>query len=741
MHDRLIQSVALVLLAAGLLGAFLMTPSINRERVERQITYDIEVGDSANPAYAFGEALGSFRGILVNITWQRAEDLKQKGKFHEANQLAEFITTLQPRYPEAWNFHGWNMAYNISVKCKTKEERWDWVQKGMALIRDRGIPNNPNGVVLYRSLGWILGHKMAGQTDDFHWYYKERWIDTWQTILGPPDPDRRLKAEYRGENAPTQEEFDPLVHTEWRATEQMRAVERMADTYLRRPGRPDDDYNASNYFENLSADARARFFQAYPDLEPVVRELEALTGPGGEELGLGLNGKTLRALGRVMLYRDAGYPIDNPAVISSETVGIEGVAVKAWLYQQELADPTAQRIIIDRPFIDVDRVRERFPDVEVINLVPLLDLLRAQTLIADYHMDPAYMVACMERFGPIDWRHPSAHSVYWTALGTLRAKRWTQDKGRVDFINANRATIHALQDLARYGKIAYRPEVEALGPFGESRIHYAADTRMIPAYERAVVQTREMFERGDFGETHNLDTYNRGHENFLQAAVVLYYFDGDEANARKYFQMAQDEYGQDPDSVVAGDGDYNLRLADFVRARMEDELGFQAIEMIQFWIREAFRRGIASRNPNEMRRYFDQGKAAYDSFLKERQTERKNDADVQGRQNLPPFGDLVLFYFLDAMADPGFTLPQKSSIWREGAQLVAIAEADMKPEERRPLLFLSYWQIQPPLNQQAQAAGWADGWQVLFPEPRGYREWYELNQQQLQPPSPVRPGG
>ena len=300
MTDRLIQSVALVVLVAGLGGAYLLTPTINQQRLERQLTYDMGTGDGSNPAYTFVASLGSFRGIAVNILWQRAEQLKQDNKFYEANKLAEFITTLQPRFPEAWNFHGWNMAYNISVKCKTAEERWDWVRKGMDLIRDRGIPNNPNAVVLYRSLAWILGHKMTGQTDDMHWYYKARWCETWEVLLGRPDQRWTLKPEYLDPaKRPPDEELDPLEHGLWLATENFRPIADAADRYLRKgerdrdgqlveqPDEEDRDYNASNYFTTLSPDTLRRFYKDNPGVEGVVKQLEAIKGPDGEALGLG----------------------------------------------------------------------------------------------------------------------------------------------------------------------------------------------------------------------------------------------------------------------------------------------------------------------------------------------------------------------------------------------------------------------------------------------------------------------
>ena len=102
--------------------------------------------------------MGAFRGLIVDILWMRADTLKQEGKFFDAKQLAEWITTLQPRFAQVWDFHAWNMAYNISVAIPNTqpEERWRWVKNGYELLRDRAIELNPKSILLYRSLSWIF---------------------------------------------------------------------------------------------------------------------------------------------------------------------------------------------------------------------------------------------------------------------------------------------------------------------------------------------------------------------------------------------------------------------------------------------------------------------------------------------------------------------------------------------------------------------------------------------------------
>lgn len=726
MPTRLIQLVALIVTAAGILCAFMLSPVINKQRVDRQLTYDIEVGSDANPSYTLAASLGSFRGVLINILWQRSEALKQEGKFFESNNLAQYITTLQPRFPDAWDIQAWNMAYNISVKTKTAEERWDWVNKGMVLLRDRGIPNNPNSVVLYRSIAWILGHKMAGGTDDMHFYYKARMAENWQTVLGMPNPAWDWKPEYQDPaKRPLEEDFDHLVHGEWLATRQFAQIVELADRYLAKANRTEGDYRPSNYFTTLSPDNLARFYADHPGLESIVNELEALQGPDGEDLELGLNTRTLRAFGKLQMYQDAGYPVSSPAVFTPETLGIDAMAVARWINAKPMP------VISDPRFTqaDRDRIRQQNPDAQFADLVPMLNLLRALALVDEYHMDPAFMLKAMDDFGPIDWRHPAAHALYWSALGTLRAEEWLNNKDRVDLINANRNIIHNLQKLAHQGKINFRPKVSAMGDIGKETIDHSPDVRMIPAYDRAWEDTIAKVEAGEFGENKKVETYANGHENFLQAAVYLYYYDGQETKARDYFERVKELYGNRAQSPAFNDGHYELNLPDFARVRLDDDLGFQWEQLIKTRIRMAWQYGLADRSRAVMKRHLDSAEQTYNDYLEDRQTTARGDQSVQARQALPPFEDLVLNQFIEIMGSTQYSLPQKSNTWRLAAPLL-VAVSD-----ERALLFEAYGRMVPFLTAQAQLEGQTGDLSAAFPEPRGYQAWYQQNIAK-QPPLP-----
>jgi hypothetical protein len=191
--DIFIVVLCLILGIAFLVGASMRLDSIHTAREKMGLVANTSL-ENAPPSLAFATvAMGAFRGLVVNILWIRADNLKQEGKFFDARQLAEWITTLQPRFSAVWDFHAWNMAYNISVAIPNNqpEERWRWVRNGYELLRDRAIPLNPKSIQLYRSLAWIFQHKIGDISDDCHRYYKKELALSIRSVLGER-PDNSL---------------------------------------------------------------------------------------------------------------------------------------------------------------------------------------------------------------------------------------------------------------------------------------------------------------------------------------------------------------------------------------------------------------------------------------------------------------------------------------------------------------------------------------------------------------------
>ena len=164
--------------------------------------------ENAPPLMAFTTiVLGGFRGLIADVLWLRTSTLKDEGKYVELVQLSDWITKLEPRASEVWEFHAWNMAYNVSVMMPEPEGRWRWVSSGIHLIRNGGLYYNPTDARLHWYLGWLFQHKVGSSMDSMHAFYKKKWAEEMAPFLDGSRPayarlaqdldlSRRMKDEY-----------------------------------------------------------------------------------------------------------------------------------------------------------------------------------------------------------------------------------------------------------------------------------------------------------------------------------------------------------------------------------------------------------------------------------------------------------------------------------------------------------------------------------------------------------------
>ena len=189
LRDIKICFVCVVVAAGLLITAGMRLDYINSQREKMKLIANKPL-ENAPPSLAYATvAMGAFRGLVVDILWVRADKLKEQGQFFDARQLAEWITTLQPRFGAVWEFHAWNMAYNISVAIPASQpdQRWRWVKNGYELLRDQGIPLNPKNLQLYRELARIFQHKIGSVSDDVHRYYKLQLAMALEPLLRSED--------------------------------------------------------------------------------------------------------------------------------------------------------------------------------------------------------------------------------------------------------------------------------------------------------------------------------------------------------------------------------------------------------------------------------------------------------------------------------------------------------------------------------------------------------------------------
>ncbi|MEO1235680.1 MAG: hypothetical protein AAFX76_02710 [Planctomycetota bacterium] len=714
-RDRLVQLAAVFVALAALVGSALLIDPINRQRQDLQLTFAVENNQGEPPQYALLAAgLGSFRGVAVNALWYRAEMMKRDGRFAEANTLATWITYLQPRFPHVWGFLAWNMAYNISVETYTPQERWDWVSKGVSLIREQGIPYNPNAVRLYRELGWILFHKIGQSTDDVNWYYKGEFAREWEELLGagpevlsPQEVvnemrtvaiygDRYFSADglsravaFALDAAIEAGEIDALTEDAdaIRELSILQLNERLAD--LRRTVSPGDE-SAAALLDELDAvvadqitraerDATTTFLEENPQARPIVEALR--------EQGLSLNQTTLRAIGQCLMFlrfRPADVVATLPPTIMS---------------------PDAQTVL---PLV-----------VQALNAPPdgplyaglfgqLLPYLRAKVLIEDYNMKPTvmwrYMSATPQQvldddptaaggYGPLDWRHPHTHSLYWSRLG-VEQYRDLRDDTRVDILNTQRQALHSLQSLVEAGTVAFNP----FNRPGQ-QIDLLPDPDFIEGYLKIIDETQAMAADDEFGQRIREDAFDQGKENFLQKAVLFSYLYGSPGQAEHYFQRLKAEYGDS--NTARSTGWYELdSVGDFVALLIfEEDIGRPGlIGLINSRFVEAFRKGLGVGNPRALAvfsRNLEIAQAVHNLYNEKYAYETGLNVGG-GRLRLPPFEEMAFDAFTRFMQDPNHDLIVRVNAYQTAFRLAA---------QGLPLAPQTYRRWAPTVSEQLAAQG------------------------------------
>jgi len=434
---RWVNMLILLLAAACFFGAARLNKPLAGQRKVHHISQADPV-ENAPPMVVFTTvALGGFRGILADILWVRASDLQEKGKYFELVQLADWITKLEPRYAQVWTFHGWNMAYNVSVLFDSPEDRWRWVRHGMELLRDEGLKYNPGDPDVLYQLGWIFQHKIGMDLDDANKFYKESWAREMMQLFDGPAPD-----------------YDAIA-----------AAPKSLDDLFARPG-----------------------------ARELVRRIAAT---GYDPYAFSLTGTNV------------------PKAVAEILAGDSAASdLKAYIRRHALADV--------------------------------------------YKLDPVVMKEVDEKYGPLDWRMPQAHSIYWAWQSRAYARK------EFAKTQADRMIFQSLFDAFRQGRLFVSPTTGRLMP--------TPNLELVP-------RCRKAYEDALAAHPGN-ETIETAHKNYLREAIeVLYTFHRTKA-AQEVLDDLHKRYPDEENSVDLGHFVFNKLMSD-TKKNLQDATSAEAVQLIE----------------------------------------------------------------------------------------------------------------------------------------------------------------
>ncbi|HTD87332.1 MAG TPA: hypothetical protein VK850_12210, partial [Candidatus Binatia bacterium] len=199
------------------------------------------------------------------------------------------------------------------------------------------------------------------------------------------------------------------------------------------------------------------------------------------------------------------------------------------------------------------------PDLEEL-IHPQTDDARQRLMLLTnkYKMNPVAMKEDDELYGPLEWRLPKAHAIYWAQEGLKKAKEFPAKVKEDDLITLRRVIYQSMQLSFQRGRLV-------ANPFAKS-FEFGPNLEIIPkvsaAYERAAVEDKK-----------NEDHILRAHRNFLRDAVYFLYENNRLSDAAKWFKYLGEKY---PDKHLI-DGHYdtfprNMTLDGYIIQRVAEDV-------------------------------------------------------------------------------------------------------------------------------------------------------------------------
>jgi hypothetical protein len=179
-------------------------------------------------------------------------------------------------------------------------------------------------------------------------------------------------------------------------------------------------------------------------------------------------------------------------------------------------------------------------------------------LSSQYKIDPVFAKKVNEKWGPLDWRLPEAHAIYWASVGLDQAAKHPANVKQEDLIQLRRVVYQSMLQTFDHGAIIDNPF--------DKEIEMGPNVPLIPKVNDAYVS----YMREDTNNTQHIAV---AHRNFLADAAYYLYEQNDMVDAAKWYKLLGQLYPEktlldnDPNSYPT-----NLTLDDFAVGRVNQDV-------------------------------------------------------------------------------------------------------------------------------------------------------------------------
>jgi hypothetical protein len=169
-------------------------------------------------------------------------------------------------------------------------------------------------------------------------------------------------------------------------------------------------------------------------------------------------------------------------------------------------------------------------------------------------------------YGPLDWRLPEAHAIYWAALGLEKARENPDKVKAADLISLRRVIFQSDYQAFKHGRIISNP-------FNPS-VELAPNLDLVSRANDAYL----FFMNDDPGSSNNIAN---AHRNFLRDAIYFLYENNRMTEAARWFKYLGEQY---PDKQIIENQPNslpkNLTLDEYVVAVVNIDIGETSQERV-----------------------------------------------------------------------------------------------------------------------------------------------------------------
>jgi hypothetical protein len=175
---------------------------------------------------------------------------------------------------------------------------------------------------------------------------------------------------------------------------------------------------------------------------------------------------------------------------------------------------------------------------------------RVRILREKYKMDPAWMKHVDELYGPLEWRLPDAHAIYWATKGLDLSKDQVLRKD--EFIGLRRVIFQSLQLAFMRGRLIYPDKTG-------TEFVYGPNLNIVQQTSDAYLEQAQL-------EPDKADNIRNAHKNFLGTAVYHLYTHNRKQAAQHWYAVLRQMY---PRAIP----DKSMTVDDYALSRIQEDIG------------------------------------------------------------------------------------------------------------------------------------------------------------------------